>query len=575
MAQNTNSIFLASPKENRKEFSHNIFLKKLLNKNLDSNIIKKDIEYFGKNITSEVRNIFSDEETKKKALDYLMFKREKDKSRNKNKTPKNPARANKKDSPIFNSPYNKKKSTKNTIYHSKYHSMDPKRKKKFIYNESCKTVMNTVNDINADDNINNNIDYDNNINTISNTNDIYTAKAIFSPKNYLKYKITSNENRKNLFPKVNSQENFSNTYSGGFNVNNKGTTLNNNSNNTQKTNLKSNIIKNVDKIINGQNNINTIEPKTTTSRKNVNYAGNIFMKLNNISEKSFNEDIYEISKYDKPIESYLKKKPKMYKENLKKCSCDNKFKANLDENNKINDEKIIYIKKDKTSFSTVGKFIKNNNKLSVATFSLNLINQNSGRQTKIRQLYSTFKFNDFNNKFLKIDKNTNFSLNNKNFDQKEKNGIFLTKRKNNIPFYELKIDEDLIKINKKLQDMKLKINNKEVKFVDNDFYSNRKENLIFNIKTNLKNIENELEIKIKDYNKLLSIHNKLKKENEIYRLMNHKLIEENDQLKEKLTILMTKGLNGNNDEENDGFTLQVSNISNIVNEIESDTFINI
>ena len=57
--------------------------------------------------------------------------------------------------------------------------------------------------------------------------------------------------------------------------------------------------------------------------------------------------------------------------------------------------------------------------------------------------------------------------------------------------------------------------------------------------------------------------------------MNHKLIEENDQLKEKLTILMTKGLNGNNDEENDGFTLQVSNISNIVNEIESDTFINI
>ena len=354
MAQNTNSIFLASPKENRKEFSHNIFLKKLLNKNLDSNIIKKDIEYFGKNITSEVRNIFSDEETKKKALDYLMFKREKDKSRNKNKTPKNPSRANKKDSPIFNSPYNKKKSTKNTIYHSKYHSMDPKRKKKFIYNESCKTVMNTVNDINADDNINNNIDYDNNINTISNTNDIYTAKAIFSPKNYLKYKITSNENRKNLFPKVNSQENFSNTYSGGFNVNNKGTTLNNNSNNTQKTNLKSNIIKNVEKIINGQNDINTIEPKTTTSRKNANYAGNIFMKLNNISEKSFNEDIYEISKYDKPIESYLKKKLKYIKKILKNVLVTINLKQIWMKIIKLMMKKLFILKKIKLHFLQLG-----------------------------------------------------------------------------------------------------------------------------------------------------------------------------------------------------------------------------
>ena len=131
MNPNTNSKNTDSPRETKTEFVHNIFLKKLLNKNKDSNITKKDIEYFGKNITSGVRNIFSDEEAKKKVIDYLISKRERDKSRNQNKTPKNPERIINGESPLVNTPinYNQKNSLKNNAYYEKCHSMDPKRKK--------------------------------------------------------------------------------------------------------------------------------------------------------------------------------------------------------------------------------------------------------------------------------------------------------------------------------------------------------------------------------------------------------------------------------------------------------------
>ena len=282
----------------------------------------------------------------------------------------------------------------------------------------------------------------------------------------------------------------------------------------------------------------------------------------------------------------LKRKQKTYKDNLDIRYCEKKYNANFAEsNNQSNNEKNVYIKKDNNLSNNKEKYIKNNYKLSVTRFSMKLVNQNSNKRAKYRQLYNAKNLNNsFNNKLIKVDKNTNFSLknqnfsevdNNKNINKIEKNGIFLIKKVDNTPFFEIKLDEDLMKINKKLQEIRFKINNKEVKFVESDFYNNKTENPNLNIQAKLKNIENELAMKVKEYNSLLIIHNKLKKENEVNRIMNQKLVEENGHLKEKLTILMTNGINANNGEENDGFTLQVSNISNVVNEIESDTLTNI
>ena len=235
MNHNTNLKISDSPNDNKNEFVHNIFLKKLLNKSKDSNIIKKDIEYLGKNIASEIRNIFSDEETKKKALDYLILRRERDKSRNQNKTPKNPSRTNKEESPFSNTPinHNQKNSAKNSIHHNKYYSMDPKRKKYNYINENN-------NSINININTNNKVNTNININTTKNANDyandVKKAKSIINTNNYFSNRVISNQNHKNLYSKNNNQESFTNTFNGGFNrINKAPTLLYNYSNNIPKT----------------------------------------------------------------------------------------------------------------------------------------------------------------------------------------------------------------------------------------------------------------------------------------------------------------------------------------------------